>query len=152
LTDQTDRMQAAVAGIIRALKVAEGAVMRTKGALRLAPPDAQALQVIAGRDGIIAGGLAQALGVAPTTATSIVDRLARRGFVRRDRAAADRRVVTLTLTDDGHAAVARLIADERTAAAMMLAALGENEREAVVDAVTRIAAHMEAEVRKLPGG
>jgi DNA-binding MarR family transcriptional regulator len=140
--DQTDRLQAAISGIMRALKVAEGAMLREKGALRLTPSDVQALHYLAAHDGAMSGALAQALGVVPTTATSIADRLVRRGLVRRDRQATNRRAVALGLTEAGRVALSRLHAEERAAAAAMLQALAPEERDGIIDAITRIAAHL----------
>lgn len=47
------------------------------------------------------GYIAKQLMVTPAVVTGIVDRLERRGFVRRTADAGDRRVVRLTLTDSG---------------------------------------------------
>ena len=49
--------------------------------------------------------LGSLLQVHPTSVTSAVDRLVRQGYVRRERSAADRRVVLASLTDAGRAVV-----------------------------------------------
>lgn len=53
------------------------------------------------------GRLAERTGVAPATATQILDSLERDGFVERSRTAADRRTVNVTLTQQGRRAVER---------------------------------------------
>jgi MarR family transcriptional regulator, organic hydroperoxide resistance regulator len=68
--------------------------------------------------------LAQAAGVAPPTATRMLDALVRGGLAERTPSAADRRVVHVSLTRAGHAAV-------RAAAAQVAAA-----RAAVRDSLT----------------
>ncbi|HVB44021.1 MAG TPA: MarR family transcriptional regulator [Streptosporangiaceae bacterium] len=47
------------------------------------------------------GDLAAATGTRPTTLTSVLDRLARRGYLTRELDPADRRSFLLNLTDDG---------------------------------------------------
>jgi len=47
------------------------------------------------------GNLAQGMSVPMSTATGIVDRLVKKGLLKRDRSEEDRRVVTVTLTGDG---------------------------------------------------
>lgn len=49
--------------------------------------------------------LAEYLGIPMSTATGIVDRLVKNGSVTRDRSEADRRIVTLRLTDRGKTAL-----------------------------------------------
>jgi MarR family transcriptional regulator, organic hydroperoxide resistance regulator len=60
------------------------------------------------------GQLASAAGTRPTTLTSVLDRLARRGYVTRELDPADRRSFLLHLTADGHP-VARSARDAMTA-------------------------------------
>ena len=92
--------------------------------------------------------LARAAGVAPPTATRMLDGLERRGLVTRDRCSEDRRAVRLALTHEGEAAVAshrerllgrrrelfaRLAPGERRAAAKVLARLAEAYDDVVED-------------------
>jgi DNA-binding MarR family transcriptional regulator len=142
MSDPTERLQLAVTSIMRALKVAEPALQKSHGQLKLAPSDVQALQFIAVNPGAMSGALAQSLGVVPTTATSIVDRLVRRGLVRRDRPETNRRAVALTLTTAGKAAAKRLAEEERAASRAMLDALAPEEHEPIVSAMERVAAHL----------
>ncbi|HEX5622441.1 MAG TPA: MarR family transcriptional regulator [Solirubrobacteraceae bacterium] len=86
------------------------------------------------------GELADRAGVAPPTATRMLDCLARDGFVERRHSESDRRSVLVRLTDRGEAAVAnahdvieawrrevfeRLQPEEREPAARLLARLAE---------------------------
>jgi DNA-binding MarR family transcriptional regulator len=142
MTDRTQRLQTAITQIMRALKVAEPALQKSHGKLKLAPSDVQALLFVAGNPGAMSGTLAQSLGVVPTTATSIVDRLVRRGLVRRERPETNRRAVALTLTPAGRDAAARLAEEERAASRAMLDALAPEEHEAIVSAMERVALHL----------
>jgi DNA-binding MarR family transcriptional regulator len=57
---------------------------------------------------ITMGNLAQGMSVPMSTATGIVDRLVKRGLLKRGRSEEDRRVVTVSLTDSGKALVVDL--------------------------------------------
>jgi len=57
---------------------------------------------LVGRGSARARELADEAGIAPSTATRILDALERRGIVRRRRADDDRRAVTITLSPLGH--------------------------------------------------
>lgn len=67
-----------------------------------------ALKVV--RDGVArsAGDLARELSITTGATTRMIDVLEARGFLVRDRGSADRRVVQLAVTDEGHALVEQL--------------------------------------------
>ena len=87
------------------------------------------------------GELAEAVGVALSTATQLVERIEKRGLVRREHSDPDdRRVVRLALTDEGRRLLAerRRLRRERLAAA--LAELRPAEQAALVAALVPLAA------------
>ncbi|HET8978997.1 MAG TPA: MarR family transcriptional regulator [Solirubrobacteraceae bacterium] len=65
------------------------------------------LRPLRGAGGMQVTHLADRFGIAPGTATGILDGLARLGFIERTRASEDRRTVTITLTDAGRQEVER---------------------------------------------
>jgi DNA-binding MarR family transcriptional regulator/YHS domain-containing protein len=87
--------------------------------------------------------LALACGPALSTMTGLVDRLERRGYLRRVRGAADRRVVHVELTPRGERAHrARLEADMRIVITL-LDALPVRQRAAVARALGRVTAALD---------
>jgi len=84
--------------------------------------------------------LAAEAGIAPSTATRILDALERRALVRRARSAEDRRGVTVTLTDTGR----RTLRDQdgwmRARKLTFYEQLPPDERELVPDLLVRLAA------------
>src|SRR5215207_6026924 len=62
--------------------------------------DGRCLDVIDQRPGLTAGELAKAVGLSPGAATTALDRLEQRGFVRRTRDSQDRRRVTVEPTEE----------------------------------------------------
>jgi DNA-binding MarR family transcriptional regulator len=98
------------------------------------------LQGLVGRGSARARELADEAGIAPSTATRILDALERRGIVRRRRADDDRRAVAITLTPLGHEV---LQAQDDWVRAHQLAffeALPPEEQELAPDLLVRLAA------------
>jgi MarR family transcriptional regulator, organic hydroperoxide resistance regulator len=88
--------------------------------LDLAPSEQNVLAVLADGSRPAVGDIAAATGTRPTTLTSVLDRLERRRFVRRQLDPADRRSFLVTLTPAG-----------RQAASSVLAAITELEHTAL---------------------
>ena len=82
--------------IVRALEVYSHEVRRTYG---LTAPQLWALKTLAEKGPLTTGQLAEALLIHPSSASLLVDRLERRGLVRRTRLRTDRRFVRIELTD-----------------------------------------------------
>lgn len=85
-------------------------------------------QVAAQSTGCPMGELSKALQQASATATGIVDRLVRRGLVRRQRDLSDRRLVRVIVTEEGRAVLAQAQALCRRERVAALAALPAEER------------------------
>jgi DNA-binding MarR family transcriptional regulator len=77
----------------------------------LSPHQARALRVVCAREGTRPSDLAEALHIAPRSATEVADALEARGLVTRSPDPTDRRAVVLTPTDAG-----RRVQDEVAAA------------------------------------
>jgi MarR family transcriptional regulator, organic hydroperoxide resistance regulator len=107
--------------------------------LDLPAADINVLANLADGEGRTVGALATATASRPSTLTSLLDRLTRRGYLVRQSDPADRRSFVIVLTPDGLAAAARAaeaIADlERQALAAMTPAQRAGFH-AVIDALT----------------
>lgn len=75
-------------------------------AMGLTYPQYLALKALDEAETLTIGGLAQRLGLEPSTITPLIKRLETAGFVSRARGARDERVVEVGLTDKGRGAVA----------------------------------------------
>ncbi|MCZ2810743.1 MULTISPECIES: MarR family winged helix-turn-helix transcriptional regulator [unclassified Modestobacter] len=80
----------------------------------LSPHQARALRVVCARDGVRLSELAEALRIAPRSATEVADGLEERGLVERATDPGDRRAVRLTPTETGRR-VQREVDDARAA-------------------------------------
>ena len=139
MTDRVHSLHSSIGTIVKALKVMEPSVATAHGELKLVPSDVQAMKYIAAKPNCMSSALAQDLGVAATTATSVVDRLVGRGFVDRSRTEENRRVVSLRLTPEGQEALGRIIAEDLEKSAFMLSLMSEEEQKIFVELMDRIA-------------
>lgn len=83
--------------------------------------------------------------LAPATASRIIDRLARSGLVTRERRSKDRRRVCLSLTHEGLERYQTLPMPLQEKFLRRLGSLPDEERQALLDALRRIVALMDAE-------
>ena len=90
--------------------------------LDLTASEINALANLADGQGRTVSRLGAAVGARPTTLTSVLDRLERRGHITRSTRAGDRRSVLIELTDSG-----------REAAAVIVATLADLEHRALKD-------------------
>jgi DNA-binding MarR family transcriptional regulator len=82
--------------------------------------------------------LAHQINASSPAMTGIIDRLERQGLVQRVRDDDDRRVVLISLTEDGRAAVAVFESDARTKITRLMSALTHDERCSFVHLIGRI--------------
>jgi DNA-binding MarR family transcriptional regulator len=82
--------------------------------------------------------LADELQIARRSATSLVDELAARGFVVRGHDPVDGRVVTVEVTEAGHALLTELADRRRRTTAGMLGALSDSELRTLRDLLGRV--------------
>lgn len=134
------RLHEAIDRLMRAFKVAEGRANEGRAEATLVTADVQSLMFVGARPDSMASELAAFLGVAPTTASSVIDRLVRRGLLVRERTNENRRVVRLRLTDEGEAARSRIVAEQLANCREMLAALPAAERKTLVALLAKVAA------------
>ena len=99
----------------------------------------RALVVLASRGPQRVGDLAGVLGVAPSTAGRMSDRLLRKGLIRRHRARQDRRAVQVSITAGGRAVVAEATARRRELIAEILGRVSPAEQAGVASAVRAFA-------------
>jgi DNA-binding MarR family transcriptional regulator len=85
-----------------------------------------------------AGELSRATGLSSAATTSMIDRLERKGFVRRVREADDRRQVLVEMTEDGSARVWRLYGPLVEEGARLLERFTRSELENMLDLVKKM--------------
>ena len=138
--DAPYRLHEAISALIRVYKITEIGAAEGQGKKHLNPADRQTLLFVGERGECIANDVAQYLRIAPTTASSIIDRLVRRGLLSRERTEENRRVVWLRLTKEGRKIQNQTMQYNLANCKAMLAALKPSEQEVFVRLISTIAA------------
>jgi DNA-binding MarR family transcriptional regulator len=133
--------QAAVDAVLTASRTMVAVATMSLGAAAEETTIAQyrALVVLASRGPQRLVDLAGALGVMPSTAGRMCDRLVRKGLIRRHRARADRRAVQVSITAAGRDVVDQATARRRALIAAILARLPAGRQAAVAEALRAFA-------------
>jgi DNA-binding MarR family transcriptional regulator len=102
-------------------------------------PQYRVLVLVAARGPQRVADLAEALGVNPSTATRVCDRLHGKGLIHRRRPPGQRREVRISLSDAGARLVDEVTRRRRDGIARLLAAVPGEERAAVVHGLRTLA-------------
>ncbi|GIF02820.1 MarR family winged helix-turn-helix transcriptional regulator [Actinoplanes siamensis] len=136
----TDRA-AVVQALILASRAFVGMTARSLAAAEeeVTLPQFRTLVVLAVRGPQRGVDIAEELRINPSTGTRMLDRLARKGLVRRTRSASDRRVVRLRLTPAGQELVDQVLTRRREELERLVEATAELWRPEVTRALTAFA-------------
>ena len=116
------------------MRVARAQRRRWRDALApwdLSPHQARALAVVCERDGVRLSDLAEALRIAPRSATEVADGLQERGLVERTPDPGDRRAVILRPTDEGRRIRGEIGAARAADSSELFARLSPDDRDAL---------------------
>jgi len=120
--------------------------------LDLHPTDYKALSILERLGAMSAGEIARHSGLATASVTNLVDRLERKGFVRRVSDARDRRRVMVEPIVDRITAAGRLFASTRRSLAHLLERYSDRDLAVIADFLARNAERLRAETSKLASG
>lgn len=133
---QVNDLRNAIDLLIRRFKIAETA---GDGGPKLNPIDLQTMFFVADHPNCTASEVAQHLGVVATTMSAVIDRLVRQGLIERERVASNRRIVSLTLSEEGRRRVDAAVRNQKDHCRAMLSALDPAERTQFLSAIVKIA-------------
>jgi DNA-binding MarR family transcriptional regulator len=102
-------------------------------------PQLRVLVMVDTRGPLNLAGVAAGLGVNPSNASRICERLIRAGLLDRQESVDDRRNITLSLTDAGRRLVNKVIRHRRTAITRVLRGMDPDDRELLKTALDRFA-------------
>jgi DNA-binding MarR family transcriptional regulator len=102
-------------------------------------PQLRVLVLLDTRGPLNLAGLAAALGVNPSNASRICERLIRAGFVDRQESPDDRRNITLSLTEAGRRLINKVTRHRRAAITRVLRDMDPDDRELLKAALDRFA-------------
>ncbi len=126
-----------VSAVLRASRVLVAVAVRSLAAVDddVTLPQYRALVVLASRGPQRPSTLAQALGVHPSTATRLCDRLVAKRLVRRSESAVSRREVSIELAPKGRRLVDAVTDRRRAEIAQIVSNVPDSERAATVRAL-----------------
>ncbi|MHB8529098.1 MAG: MarR family winged helix-turn-helix transcriptional regulator [Caulobacteraceae bacterium] len=110
------------------------------------------LTAVARAEGRTQSELVRATGIDRSTLAELVGRMLARGFLERERSAADARANTVRLSKTGAAALAGAAAPAARAEARLLALLSPKKRDSLVELLTALVAAAEAPAHERVGG
>jgi DNA-binding MarR family transcriptional regulator len=136
-----DQSQQQIDAVMRASRVLVAVVARSLAEVEdvVTLPQFRVLVMIAGHGPQNLGSVAAALGVHPSNATRLCERLVVAGLVDRADDPQDRRFLRLVLTDEGHRLVETVMQHRRTAIAQVMARMSPSRRRAVSAALEAFA-------------
>src|SRR5690242_3286241 len=127
--------------VMRAARVLVGVVAQSVAEVEdvVSLPQLRVLVLVADRGSLNLGQVAEALGVHPSNATRIVERLVVAGLLHRTEQPSDRRYLSLELTDHGHDVVQQVMAHRRTSILEVMAQMTGPQRRALAKALETFA-------------
>lgn len=134
-----DAMAQSIRTLLRTFTIDETRFPAALGQMRHNGPEFQALHFVGTNPGCKSAELAAFLGVAPTTAQSVLDRLIKQGLISKGAHATSNRAVALSLTGKGAEMRAAITAQDRANCEAMLDILPAKARAAFVAQLTEIA-------------
>jgi DNA-binding MarR family transcriptional regulator len=135
-SEDAEVLENAVNAVLIASRALVGIAGRSLAAIeaRITLPQYRALVLLGSRSDRSVGTLADALGIHPSTATRLCDRLVEKGLIVRSTSTESRREVTLGLSTDGRALVRAETRRRRNDIRKIVAQFDEDTRRTLIDA------------------
>jgi DNA-binding MarR family transcriptional regulator len=147
-----DRAQSSLVALRRILRATEENTRRIARATGLTAPQLAVMQIVAEAGEIAPSMIARRAGIAPPTATALIEKLDRRGLLSRRRSETDRRSLRVALTEAGRAALEQAPDPLHARFSERFAEIPAWEQAMIVAALERVAALVTGEERPPAGG
>jgi len=148
LNDNEQRMAESLVSIFENVLVAEEKSLRQGYFSNLSLAEMHTLDAIGPYESRTMTETAQILGITVGTLTVSVDRLVKKGFVKRERDPGDRRYVRISLTRDGKLAARMHGKFHKVLAKHILEPYSEDEQELLVNLVSEVDDFMKTQVKR----
>ncbi len=142
--DQAARLHAHINSLINLFLVNEQSFPSAQGRMRYSPLDFQTIRFVSANPDCPAKAIADALGVAPTTQQSALDRLIRKGFLKRGPHPKDGRAKVHRLTAAGIELRNSIEAQDMENMHFLLEPLTVRERENLLKILDKVRAKVDA--------
>lgn len=140
-----DRVDASLIALRRILRATDLFGRELAQSVELTAPQLRVLQIIAGRENCTAKAISQQMRVSQATVTSLVDKLVRKGMAVREKSLSDRRQTNISVTEKGRQAIADAPDPLQQRFVRKFAAMEDWEQAALIAALERVAALLDAE-------
>ena len=130
--------------LMRVMLISERTPTEHQHVIKFNPLDFHTLGMVRASPGVRAGAVVAALGIAPTTASSVIGRLMSRGLIQRRQCMDDRRAYELHLTDEGQRIADAIFAQDLRNMGLFLSALTAREQDQMLKLLGKVVAKVEA--------
>jgi len=137
-SDYPERLLQCVGGLLQLFIVSEERFPSAEGRMRYNPLDFQTLRYIDANPESQGADIARALGIAPTTQQSVLDRLIRKGLIVRSHHPTNRKARLHSLTPSGTDLRQAIHRQDMTNMKTMLATLDQNEQAEIIKLLEKV--------------
>ncbi len=130
--------------LMRVMLVSERTGPEHQHVIKFNPLDFHTLSMLRTAPSLRASDMADGLGVAATTASSVIARLVKRGYVARTQNKTDRRAYDLTLTTQGRQIAEAIHSQDIRNMELFLSALSGGDQDNLLDLLGQVAGRVEA--------
>ncbi|WP_299043075.1 MarR family transcriptional regulator [uncultured Tateyamaria sp.] len=138
------RLLGYVRTLMRVMLVSERTSPEHQHVVRFNALDFHALGMLRENGVVRASGISDALGIVPTTASSVVARLIKRGLIERQQSTEDRRAYDLQLTSEGRRIADAIHTQDLHNMNLFLSALEPHDQAALLDLLGRVVERVSA--------
>ncbi|MEO0523200.1 MAG: MarR family transcriptional regulator [Pseudomonadota bacterium] len=130
--------------LMRVMLVSERTPPDHQHEMRYNALDFQVIGLVRGKPGIHVTEIVQQLGIAPTTASSVIGRLVERDVLSRARSAEDRRAYALSLTEEGQMIADTIHGQDLRNMALFLSTLAPDEQAELIRLLGKVSDRVSA--------
>lgn len=130
--------------LMRVMLISERTPPEHQHVIKFNPLDFHTLYQVRVQPGLRASALVAGLGLAPTTASSVISRLMKRGYIQRRQCTEDRRAYELYLTDEGQRIADAIHEQDLRNMSLFLSALNCPERDTLLGLLAKVVTRVEA--------
>lgn len=130
--------------LMRVLLISERTGPEHQHIIKFNPLDFHTLGMVRAEPGVRASTVAESLGIAATTASSVIRRLLHRGWIVRQQCTGDRRAYQLTLTEEGQRLADAIHDQDINNMSVFLSALTVTEQDELIRLLNKVAIRVEA--------
>jgi len=130
--------------LMRVMLISERTAPEHQHIIKFNPLDFHTLGMVRAQPRVRASAVAESLGIAATTASSVISRLVKRGWIDRQQCPGDRRAYELTLSPEGQCIADAIHDQDLHGMGLFLSALSEAEQAELIRLLGKVAARVEA--------